>query len=613
MTHFSRLLLAAVAALVAPTVALAQSTLGYTTGSMGRTTVCHYGNSRSQGLAIRLSHDKLQPLAGQTIASLTTAFGSANAVTDKKATLFFATGLGEAPFYEQSYTIASANRWATIALDQPYVITGQEPELVVGYRLTATSDNIPEALQTDHTNDLRDCCYAWDGNGWADLYGSGLGAPNLYLNLAGSVAFTDGMLGVIDCSANYYLATQSYQHRTHLFNFGTEPIHSLDITLTVNGEPQHVSLSGLNIPQYGMYNVDLPALTSGVSGSVSLDVAVRANDTDETCAADNAFQTSAFFYPANMERSVLVEEFTGMTCGNCPEGQRGLRKAVEASGLQCVEIMHHAGYAADFWSSDADFDYTWYYGTTSTYAPAAMINRLTCPGATDVPVFNIGFASAVLQYSKERQPYVSLALQSAYDEATRQVDVTLDILAHNHLPGATLLNAYLIQDGIVGYQANGGTDYVHNGLLRKVLTGNSWGLLLPDRFTMGESEQWTCSFTLPDAIQSDFWTPALLTQSGYTADLVTFPTDPAHMRIVAYIASYDPDNIRNNVVYNCIEVPLVNGAYRQAAMDATALEVIHDEPQRAISCDLSGRPVSADAAQLPAGFYIINGQKRVIR
>lgn len=612
MTQHYPLILAA--AIIASS-ASAQSRIGYTTGNMGRNSVCHYGNSRQQGMAIRLSHDKLQPLAGQDITSITTAFGSANSVTDKTATLFIATSLTDAPIFEQAYAIRQANRWCDIDLDTPYHITGEEEELVIGYTLTATSDNIPEVLQADHANELQGCSFALDGNHWVDLYGTGMGSPNLYLNLAGNATFTDAMLAEIDCTDNYYLVGQQYEHKTHIFNFGTEAIHSIDVTMQIGDEKQHFAYEGLDIPQFGLYEFSLPTLSSTVTGSTAIEVSIAVNDATETCIADNAFGSSAFFYPANMERALFVEEFTGMTCSNCPGGQRTLHAALEQHGQPYVQIMHHAGYAADLYSSDADFDYTMYYGSTSTYAPAAMINRVVNPAVSAVPVMNVGnsFILPTLEYASSRPPYVSLGLHSDYDASTRQVQVTFDILAHDDLPGASLINVFLIQDGITGYQANGGNDYEHNGLLRQVLTGNSWGLLLPDEFGRDQHQQWTTSFTLPEAIMSDFWTPSLLAQAGYTEELVTFATDPANMRIVAYVAHYNATDINDNAVYNCIEVPLVDGHYTQAALATPeALEVIGDDRTQAATgiYSLNGQRLTEATAP---GLYIINGRKALIR
>lgn len=617
MNHHHLLSSLVAVALLSGIQTMAQTQIGYTTGNMGRTTVFHYGNNPKQGMAIRLSHEKLQTLAGRSITAVYTSFGSANAVKDKLATIFVATSMTDAPVCEQQCTIGSANRWTTVTLDTPYVITGQEEELLVGYTLTSSNTTIPEALQADMTNELRGCNYAWDGSAWVDLYGSGKGSPNLRLVLDQEVSFTDAMLSEVDFSQAYYVAGNEYSHSSHVYNFGTKPINRIDVTVQIDGETQTVTYDGLDIPQFETYEFALPALTTKAEGAVDVQVSVDVNGQHDECQEDNAFGSSAFFYSEVMERSFFVEEFTGMTCPNCPNGARTLHSAIERSEMPVVEITHHSGYAADFYSSDADWDYTMYYGSASTYAPAAMINRVHNPEASTVPVMNTGLQLLLssFEYAAKHQPYVSLSLSSEFDAESREVKVNMLTYVHNkQLPGATLLNVYLVQDSVVGYQSNGGSDYVHNGLLRKVLTGNSWGLLLPDDLTKEPLQSWETTFTLPESIVSDFWTEATLAQANYNWNNVTIPTDPAHMRIVAYVASYDPENINNNMVYNCIEVPLVNGSYVQRGMPAiNALQEVVAPSQSAQDgvYDLSGRRFDARAA-LGKGLYIVNGKKMLI-
>lgn len=608
-------LLLVLALLAAP--ALAQTQVGYTTGNMGRTTVFHYGNNTQQGMAIRLSHDKLQALQGHQITAVNTAFGSVNAIKDKQAQLFVATSLTADPVLQQSATISKANAWQQIALTSPYTITGLEPELIVGYRVNSATSNVPEALQGDRVEGCRGCSYAWDGSSWCDLFGSGNGSPNLRLVLDGQLSFTDAMLSELSFSDAYYQVGQDYQYSTRIYNFGTQPITSLDVTVQIGADRQTLSYPGLNIAQYGTYEFTLPVLTSAATGATDVQVSISVNGGQDVCAEDDAFASSAFFYPAGFERSILVEEFTGMTCPNCPNGARTLHQVMLANGLPCVQVNHHSGSAPDPYSCDADYDYTWYFGSAGTFAPAAMINRLYDPAVNDVPAVNAQISTTLedlFQSAAARQPYVSLGLASSFDADSRRVDVTLDVAAINDLPGASLINVYLVQDSIIGYQSNGGTNYAHNGLLRRVLTGNSWGLLLPDDFGQGQQQQWTTSFQLPDSIFSDFWTPELLAQANYTERQVTIPTDAAHMRIVAYVASYNPQNIRDNEVYNCIEVPLINGRHIQHGMPGPeALQQLPAAPAVPTIHDLSGRliqgPATPGTSTSAPGLYIINGKK----
>ena len=582
----------------------AQSTIGYTSGKMEKSTICRSGSGKQQGLAIRLSHDKLQPLAGKTISNVTIAFGSRN-TTGKVATVFVTDDLdAEVDLRSQEVAIAMANKWQDIDLEQAYTITGEEEELYIGYY--AEIPNTYNLLQCDFTNELRGCTYAITNGRWTDLYGTGFGSANIYVGLSETVEFADAILAEIDLSSNFYIAGQDYQESTHLFNFGTKPITKVQLTMLKDGVTSTSVIDGLNIPQYGTYEVALPELTADASGSASLSASIKVMDADEMDTTDNEFQSEVFFYPANIERNIFVEEFTGQTCPNCPNGRITLNAAVEQSGLPCVEIMHHSGYSADNFTTDADAEYTWFYGSSSTYAPAAMFNRLTNPTVSSVPVQNVGLSQCLssLEYASKLQPYVSMGLTSAFNAETRMVDVSLNLLDHNVLPGATVLNVYLIQDKIIANQSGASSEYQHDGVLRKVLTGNAWGALLPDSFVPGVTQEYTVSYELPDAIYSDYY-------SGSTPQYL-IPTDPENMRIVAYVASYDPNDLNNNMVYNCIEVPLINGSYTQRGM-TSEIEAIESDTTPAAHgiYDLNGRQFDAEA-QLPAGLYIINSKKMLI-
>ncbi len=605
MTTLTKSLLAASTLLIAAVSTQAQSSIGYTSGEMGRNTICRMGMTEKQGLAIKLSHDKLQALAGTSISNVKLAFGSKN--TDGKvANLFITTDLDADPLYTQTVSIASANKWQTVSLDTPFTITGEEEALYVGY--TASIATTYSLLQTDHTNELRGCTYAWNNGEWTDLYGTGYGSANLYLGLSEEISFADIMLAELDLSNNYYIANHEYEHTTRLFNFGTQTITSLEVTIDMGWESSSFITTNLSIPQFGSYEVPLPQLTKNVEGNVNVEVTAQLYVGDEADMSDNSFSSSAYFYPSNIERNVFVEEFTGMTCPNCPAGKRLLESVIEQSDIPCVEIMHHSGYSADDFTTNADAEYTWFYGSESTFAPGAMFNRLTNPASgTGVPIIAATSQSSLLsslQYASLLQPYASLSLTSNYDPESRMVEVDFCLFDHNALPGNTVLNVYLVQDSIIRSQSGASGEYYHNGVLRKVLTNSDWGLLLPDSFTPGNQLDYHVSYELPEAIYSDYY-------SG-SNPLYSIPTDPAHTRIVAYIASYDNADYNNNMVYNCIEVPLINGSCTQSGMPSALESIQEDNEAKEYACDLQGRPVDA-RNNLPAGLYIINGRKVLIR
>ena len=616
ITH--KLLAAAAIMVTSIFTASAETVIGYTNGEIGKNTLFRCGMDSRQGMAIKLSPSKLQALQGQAITSVDLGIGSRNTKSsDKTVQFFIATSLDATPLYTQDLAITSAMlKFQNHQLTTPYVITGQEEALYIGY----TGDFLAKVtpLHADHSTDMRDCSFALSDGQWIDMFGMGFGSADIRLNLQQDVAFTDVILSDLNLSDNYYLADQTYEHKASIFNFGTQPITSLDVTVSIDGQTNTMTYDGLNIPQASTYSIALPALScSQANATKDVEISVRANGADEIDMADNTCIASAFFYPSDMERNILIEEFTGMGCKNCPNGKRTLHEGIKQSGLPCVEIMHHSGYQPDYLSMDTDYDYTIFYGGESTFAPAMMVNRQLYPSLSNIAMLNVSvpLVTSAMQIASSRQPYVSLALESQYDAETRQVKVALQILNHNIQSDAVLFNAYLIQDSIIGNQegAPDPENYQHDGCLRRVLTGNSWGLLLPDDFTPGKVQVWNHEFVLPEAIVSDLYSEESIIEAGLI-DSYTFATDPEHMRIVVYVANYDDENINNNIVYNCIEIPLVNGRCIQRGIEgAVALESVHTDTSAASSIitDLAGRRFTSQT-QLSAGFYIINGKKTLI-
>lgn len=612
----------AAVALLSPTLVWADTEFGYANGKIDRNYLFRIGDDTRQGLAIRLSHEKLQALKGQTINGVMTAFGSVNQVANKAATLFVTTALDDSPLQTQTCTVSRSGVWLTYPLDTPYVITGEEEQLYIGFSLE-TLGNTTSAFYTDQAEELRGCCYALNNGKWTDLYTVGKGNAELKITLAGDVKLTDVMIKEIDLSEIYHKAEQEYHYQCGLFNFGTEVVSECEVAIRLNGQESLLHYDNLTLGQMQGMTIDLPVLCSQEVGDVDIDasiVSVNGSRTADAAIADNAFQTTSFFYPVTMERNLLTEEFTGTGCVNCPAGKRVLEASIQESGIPCVEIMHHSGYNPDIYSMDADWEYTVFFGSANTFAPAVMVNRIVNPQLAAVPTLGKNGMTkseliSTLEMASQRQPYVSLELESRFDEQTREVEVSFAARCHNDMPGMPLFNIYLVQDSIMGYQNNGGGLYAHNGVLRRlVVDGSIWGMLFPSDFGRDKVVTWSTKFTLPEAIYSDFWTEETLQSAGYTAEQVTQPTRPKHMRLVAYVGNYNQTNFNDHLIYNSIEVPLVNGYCKQGAFDApSALEAVTEarQPESRGIYDLSGRKM-AEGAVLPAGLYIVNGKKTMI-
>ena len=597
------------------------ATFGYTNGTFSTSNLFRMGSTTKQGQAIRLSHEKLQMFKGKSISSVNMVFGSRN-TTGKTATLFIATSLQGDPVYTQELTISKSVKLLTFDLTTPYYITGEEEELYIGY--TAEISTSYKLLSADFATELENCCFAWGDEGWTDTYGTGAGGANIQLNIDDADSFTDVMMAKADMDG-YLQSGGKYAFNANVFNFGTETVNDLDVKLTIDGQSSTFRFSDLNLVQGGSTSLTLPEYEATVSGNVEVNIEVTAvNGNADDDVADNVALSHLFFYPENMERALLVEEFTSQSCSNCPSGATTLNSALEQNAtLPVVAVMHHSGYAPDIFTMADDYQYTFFYGSNSTYAPAVMINRLCNPLVSQVPVINTvySYINPTLEYAEQQQPYASIKLESSFDETTREVKVKASFYPHTTLPGKqNLINVVMTQDSIVALQSNGGMNYVHRHAFRGSLTGNAWGLLAD--FTPGEETTWETTFTLGETIYSDYWTDELLESAGRTKESVDLPVDINQMHIVAYIAEYDTNDVNKNRVYNCTEVKLgeshTQSGYVTSGIDTPMLSdeafaqvkvngrriVVEGHADAVALYDMTGRQI--DASQLlSTGVYIV--------
>jgi len=606
----------------------AATKIGFSTEQCGREYVFRIGSTEKQGIAIRLSGDKLQALKGCSISAVSAVFGSRWTV-DGTATVFVSTSPDGTPLREKTATIATtASAWAEIKLDEPYTITGNEGELYIGYYGILTGTNT--FLSADYSTDTKGCSYVYKDGAWVDMYGLGCGNANVMAVVENVPELTDAMVKDVSTSG-YYTAGTAYSYGTQLFNFGTTEINSFDVVLRIGGETTTSNYAGLSIPPHSVYDIDIPPYSASSVGDVDISVEVaNINGGSDATAADNVTSGTIFFYPAGMERNLLLEGFTGQECPNCPAGHRTINAFLASTDKPVVEVMHHSGYQPDRFSMDEDYDYTMFFGGSGTFAPAFMMNRTLFPliqPQSGVPVPAMNTVANYLTYTADEawnaQPYVSLKLESTYNPATREVNVKAMAYGHNDMPSEiNVMNVMLVQDRLVGEQSGQGSGYIHDNVYRGSLMGNAWGKQLPDGFGKGGITEWNHTFTLPAAIYSDFWTDAMIAQMDkkYTKEELEIPTVPENMYIVAYVAAYKQDDFNGHNVYNCVKVKLGESHEQKgfatgiSAPDADGVSAKVRVSGRSITVegecdsyavfDMSGRKVSAD--RLPgSGVYIV--------
>ena len=215
--------------------------------------------------------------------------------------------------------------------------------------------------------------------------------------------------------------------------------------------------------------------------------------------------------PDPVGRKVLIEDFTGQRCVNCPTATSEIEKLQEYYGADhVIAVGIHSG---PFAKSVRGIPYPLYTETGDEYynywkvesQPMGVIDRL---GTCD---YNL-WGSVVREEVVKSAP-LSIEAECTYDEATREVFVNCyGRGVDGHVAGK--LQIWLIEDGIIDFQfmPDGSRDneYVHNHVLRCAVNG-TWGTDI----TVDEGETWSdkFSYTLNEA-----WKPENMSVVAFVYD-----------------------------------------------------------------------------------------------
>jgi len=519
--------------------------IGYSDGTAGRSTLFRTATDKT-GLAVKIPANKVRLLAGKKITAMEVAVGSKN-TDDKKITLFVSESLSGEPYMSEAFDLSKANSWETYEFTQPYTITGNEKELYIGYTMSIAKTY--QALSADMSSPLGDVTFALYGDEWRDIYDMNVGQGNIRALLDSDPQITDMLIKPLHLNG-YYKEGMAYSFNGELFNFGTKNIDNFSVSVKVGNEPAKTFDITESVAPGSSYKFNIPEYTANECGNLDVTIELTkvngASSDDET--SDNLDESKVFFYPSDMERAILVENFTGQECGNCPAGHQNLESVTEAwsqnpDNPELINVAHHSGYYPDTFTTEEDLEYTCFYiGGTS--APAFMVNRYRCSGE-NAPVLS-SYSTAVLTSAIEEvsrtKPYVALNVESAYDPDTRKLDVKVKTRALDEIPEERrTLNIMLCQDNIVGKQAGMGSNYVHHNAMRDVLTDSAWGVELPMK--PGAIDEYATSYIIPESY----------TSTNGRGSLAAVPDD---MFLVVFASTFNEENVAQRYVLNCVKVGL---------------------------------------------------------
>jgi hypothetical protein len=179
------------------------------------------------------------------------------------------------------------------------------------------------------------------------------------------------------------------------------------------------------------------------------------------------------------ERKVLIEEFTGVRCVNCPDGSAEIENIRSRYPDRVVAVSIHAGFFANPYP-DSRYDFRTDGGTQlQTYLeepqgyPSAVVNRKKFAGQTGLQVGQSSWAS-LIESELRQNPVLKLFFIKNYNPNTRELDLKVRInpeqnVATNDLRLTVLITESNVPDAQLTSSGKK-LDYNHKHILRKIVT-----------------------------------------------------------------------------------------------------------------------------------------------
>ncbi len=203
-------------------------------------------------------------------------------------------------------------------------------------------------------------------------------------------------------------------------------------------------------------------------------------------------------------KKVLIEEFTGVRCVNCPQGSAEIENLLSVHGDKLVAISLHAGFFSepypeslyDLRTPDGD-NLEAFLGPLSFF-PTAVIDRTQFAGETEMVVGQSAWSSYIADQLAVT-PTISVEILPQYDNSDRSLSIVVSGTAQTDLAHDIYLTVLITENHIIDIQLDQDgivEEYDHKHVLRDVLTPFNGSNISPS-FAVGDTYEESFNYTLP--------------------------------------------------------------------------------------------------------------------
>ena len=183
-------------------------------------------------------------------------------------------------------------------------------------------------------------------------------------------------------------------------------------------------------------------------------------------------------------KKVLLEDYTGHTCGNCPRAAEKATELQDVFGEQLIVMAVHSGFFSNTTNS-FPADYTteagdaWdaLFGNSNAGNPNGLIDRV---GSPQPNIFQYTQWEEKITAQIQSEPLVGLQIKSSFNSTYNLICIDVETKILDAVANNLNLTVVLTESGIISKQTDYNVpsgyveDYEQNHMLRKSLNG-AWG------------------------------------------------------------------------------------------------------------------------------------------
>ena len=368
--------------------------------------------------------------------------------------------------------------WQYILFDEPLKLNANDPDFYIGYTITTNSSSVLGAEGASKSQKTE--WIAIDGT-WQLLSKA---AGNALWSIQAIVTGGDYsdenqhdlVVENVVCPKSA-TAGEAVNVTCEVRSAGIKLTKDIDVKCTFGGSAVTAKITEpLKNGQSAI--VVFPAIMAPNAGGLS-DLIVSAEEFNaiDDKTSDNKFKKSLRVYTETTPRNcVLVEQFTGQDCPNCPGGAKQMTTSIEGMNNpeKAVWVAHHTYYTDDFSLNESAVIAS---ALSANFAPACNLNRIPRDYGTgkEELIWHPGYSTTKMLEEALTEPgLATIEMTRTYNAETREL--TVEVKGRS-IEKKAYITTIITQSGIEARQSGATGTYTHNNAPRAFLTAGKGNVL----------------------------------------------------------------------------------------------------------------------------------------